>query len=107
MGDQHSKQPQPPPQSTSDKMFDNIFEFKMMAKQFAKESTKAAAQEKQLLTKVKNAIAKGDYEGAKTIATDCIRKKNEVKRSVISLSKPFYNRPSGYGGIDACRKHRK
>ena len=41
----------------------------MMAKQFAKESTKAAAQEKQLLTKVKNAIAKGDYEGAKTIAT--------------------------------------
>ena len=80
MGEKQSKQPQPPPQSTSDKMFDNIFEFKMMAKQFAKESTKAAAQEKQLLTKVKNAIAKGDYEGAKTIAADCIRKKNEVKR---------------------------
>ena len=87
MGDQHSKQPQPPPQSTSDKMFDNIFEFKMMAKQLAKESTKAAAQEKQLLTKVKNAIAKGDYEGAKTIATDCIRKKNEVKRYKVLSSK--------------------
>ena len=48
MGEKQSKQPQPPPQSTSDKMFDNIFEFKMMAKQFAKESTKDPKASKQI-----------------------------------------------------------
>ena len=70
-----------PPENPSDKMFDNIFEFKMMAKQFAKESKKAETAHKNLLTKVKDLIAKGDYEA------DAIRKKNEIKRYQVLSSK--------------------
>ena len=76
-----------PPENPSDKMFDNIFEFKMMAKQFAKESKKAETAHKNLLTKVKDLIAKGDYEHAKITAADAIRKKNEIKRYQVLSSK--------------------
>lgn len=76
-----------PEQSSEDKMFDTYFEFKMMAKSFAKESNKSANSEKQLILKVKNAIEKGDYEGAKVVAADCIRKKNEVQRYKVLASK--------------------
>ena len=76
-----------PPENPSDKMFDNIFEFKMMAKQFAKESKKAETAHKNLLTKVKDLIAKGDYEHAKITAADAIRKKNETKRYQVLSSK--------------------
>ena len=86
MGQEKAK-PKPPEQSPSDKMFDNIFEFKMMAKNFAKESKKAEAAHKNLLGKVKDLIAKGDYEKAKVVASDAIRKKNEIKRYQVLSSK--------------------
>ena len=68
MGNEHQKKNQGPPQpqqSASDKMFDNIFEFKMMSKQFGKEAKKSEANHKKLLNKVKDCIAKGNYEQAK------------------------------------------
>ena len=86
MGQEKAK-PRPPEQSASDKIFDNIFEFKMMAKNFAKESKKAETAHKNLLNKVKDLIAKGDYEKAKVVAADAIRKKNEIKRYQILSSK--------------------
>ena len=76
-----------PPENPSDKMFDTIFEFKMMAKQFSKESKKAETAHKNLLNKVKDLIAKGDYEHAKVAAADAIRKKNEIKRYQVLSSK--------------------
>ena len=76
-----------PPENPSDKMLDNIFEFKMMAKLFAKESETAETAHKNLLTKVKDLIAKGDYEHAKITAADAIRKKNEIKRYQVLSSK--------------------
>ena len=86
MGQEKAK-PKPPEQSASDKMFDNIFEFKMMAKNFAKESKKAETAHKSLLGKVKDLIAKGDYEKAKVVASDAIRKKNDIKRYQVLSSK--------------------
>ena len=68
-------------------MFDNIFEFKMMAKNFAKESKKAETAHKNLLGKVKDLIAKGDYEKAKVVASDAIRKKNDIKRYQVLSAK--------------------
>ena len=86
MGKEKAK-PKRPEESPSDKMFDNIFEFKMMAKNFAKESKKAETAHKNLLGKVKDLIAKGDYEKAKVVASDAIRKKNEIKRYQVLSSK--------------------
>ena len=81
------KKPQPPPQDPSDKIFDTMFEFKMMSKSMAKESTKAESQSKALVKKVKDCIAKGDYEQAKVAASDAIRQKNMVKRYRVLSSK--------------------
>ena len=80
MGNEQQKRPPPHPQDTSDKIFDTMFEFKMMSKSMAKESTKAESQSKALVKKVKDCIAKGDYEHAKLAASDAIRQKNMVKR---------------------------
>ena len=57
-----------------------MLEFKSMAKSMAKESTKTESQSKALVKKVKDYIAKGDYEQAKIAASDEIRQKNMVKR---------------------------
>ena len=38
---------------SDDQLFDKIIEFKMMAKQFSKESAKAAAKQKTLMGKIK------------------------------------------------------
>ena len=81
------KKPQPPPQDPSDKLFDTMFEFKMMSKQMARESKKAESQSKALVEKVKKCIAKGDYEQAKNAASDAIRQKNMVKRYRVLSSK--------------------
>ena len=86
MGNEEKK-PQPPPQDPSDKIFDTMFEFKSMAKSMAKESTKAESQSKALVKKVKDCIAKGDYEQAKVAASDAIRQKNMVKRYRVLSSK--------------------
>ena len=76
-----------PPENPSDKMFDNIFEFKMMAKQFAKESKKAENEYKKNLTKTKNLMEKGKYDQARVTAADAIRKKNEINRYQVLSSK--------------------
>ena len=81
------KKPQPPPQDPSDKIFDTMFEFKMMGKSMAKESKKSEVQSKNLIKKVKDCIAKGDYEQAKVAASDAIRQKNMVKRYRVLSSK--------------------
>ena len=74
------KQKNLPPQDPSDKLFDVMFEFKMTAKQMEKESKKAETQSKNLIKKVKDFIAKNDYEQAKVLASDAIRQKNMVTR---------------------------
>ena len=79
MGNKQEK-PKQPEQSASDKMFDMIFEFKMMAKEFDKNAKKSAIEEKNTKLKVKSAIEKNDMNAAKMYAQDAIRKKNETKR---------------------------
>ena len=87
MGNEQPKRPQPPPQDPSDKIFDTMFEFRMMAKSMSKESANAEKQSKSLVEKVKKCIAKGDYEQAKVAASDAIRQKNMVKRYRVLSSK--------------------
>ena len=86
MGNEKTK-PQKPPEDPSDKMFDTMFEFKMMGKQMAKEAKKSENQNKNLIKKVKDCIAKGDYEQAKVAASDAIRQKNQVRRYRVLSSK--------------------
>ena len=86
MGNENKK-PQPPPEDPSDKMFDTMFEFKMMGKSMAKEAKKSENQNKALIKKVKDCIAKGDYEQAKVAASDAIRQKNQVRRYRVLSSK--------------------
>ena len=86
MGNEKAK-PQRPPEDPSDKMFDTMFEFKMMGKQMAKEAKKSENQNKALIKKVKDCIAKGDYEQAKVAASDAIRQKNQVRRYRVLSSK--------------------
>ena len=86
MGNENKKHG-PPPQDPSDKMFDTMFEFKMMGKQMAKEAKKSENQNKALIKKVKDCIAKGDYEQAKVAASDAIRSKNQVRRYQVLSSK--------------------
>ena len=86
MGDKQSK-PQKPPEDPSDKIFDTMFEFKMMGKSMAKEAKKSEAQNKALIKKVKDCIAKGDYEQAKVAASDAIRSKNQMRRYRVLSSK--------------------
>ena len=86
MGDEPSK-PQQPQEDPADKIFDIMFEFKMMSKSMAKESKKAETQSKNLIKKVKDSIAKGDYEQAKLAANDAIRAKNNVHRYRVLSSK--------------------
>ncbi len=87
MGNEGHKKKGPPPQDPSDKMFDTMFEFKMMGKSMAKEAKKAENQNKNLIKKVKDCIAKGDYEQAKVAASDAIRQKNQVRRYRVLSSK--------------------
>ncbi len=82
--------PEPPKEEkklTDDEMFDKIFEFKMMAKQFAKESKKAENEHKKFILKTKSLIEKGNYEQARVAAADAIRKKNEINRYQVLSSK--------------------
>jgi charged multivesicular body protein 1 len=76
-----------PQQSPSDKMFDMIFEFRMMSKNLKKESDKAMNAEKQCILKVKDAIEKNLPENAKIHAGDAIRKKTEGRRYLLLSSK--------------------
>ncbi len=86
MGNKVEKKPEVK-QSPSDQMFDTIFEFKSVAKQMKKESTKAEAGERQAILRVKDAIEKNLPDQAKIHAADAIRKKNEARRYLILSSK--------------------
>ncbi len=79
MGNEQKK-PAKPEQSASDKMFDMIFEFKMMAKEFEKNARKSQNEENTVKMKVKQAMEKNDMKAAQMYAADAIRKKNEAKR---------------------------
>jgi len=81
------EQPKEEKKLSNDEMFDKIFEFKMMAKQFAKESKKAENEYKKNLTKTKNLMEKGKYDQARVTAADAIRKKNEINRYQVLSSK--------------------
>ena len=85
--DQNPEPPKEEKKLTDDEMFDKIFEFKMMAKQFAKESKKAENEHKKFLAKTKSLIEKGNYEQARVAAADAIRKKNEINRYQVLSSK--------------------
>jgi len=74
------KKPVKPEASASDKMFDMIFDFKMMAKEFEKNGRKSQNEEAQTKLKVKQAIEKNDMKAAQMYAADAIRKRNEAKR---------------------------
>ena len=87
MGNEGHKKKGPPPQDPSDKIFDTMFEFKLMGKQMAKEAKKSENQNKALIKRVKDCIAKGDYEQAKVAASDAIRSKNQVRRYQVLSSK--------------------
>ena len=84
-----NKQPEVPypKENASDKMFDMIFDFKMMVKEFKKESAKAENAEKAAILKVKEAIENNLGEAAKLHAADAIRKKNEARRYLVLSSK--------------------
>ena len=75
------EQPKEEKKLSNDEMFDKIFEFKLMAKQFAKESKKAENEYKKNLTKTKNLMEKGKYDQAREItkcnANKSINRKNE------------------------------
>jgi len=79
MGNEPQK-PVKPQESASDKMFDMIFEFKMMAKEFEKSARKSLNEETQVKMKVKQAIEKNDMRAAQMYAADAIRKRNESRR---------------------------
>jgi len=85
MGQEKSKPV--PVQSPSDKMFDMIFEFRMMSKNLKKESEKSMNAQKQCLLKVKDSIEKNLPETAKIHASDAIRKKTEAERYLTLSSK--------------------
>jgi charged multivesicular body protein 1 len=76
-----------PEKSASDKMFDMIFEFRMMSKSFKKESDKCNNAETHCILKVKDSIEKNMPETAKIHAADAIRKKTEAKRYLLLSSK--------------------
>jgi hypothetical protein len=79
MGNEPAKNSKPQ-ESASDKMFDMIFEFKMMAKEFEKIARKSQNEENQVKLKVKQAIEKNDMKAAQMYAADAIRKRNESKK---------------------------
>ena len=81
------KQPEAPKESPSDQMFDMIFEFKMISKEFKKSSLTAAKEEKESIMRVKNAKEKNLPEAARIHAADAIRKKNETKQYLMLSSK--------------------
>ncbi len=75
-----SQKPINPESSASDKIFNMIFDFKMMAKEFEKNSRKSQNEENLIKFKVKQAIEKNDMKVAQMYASDAIRKKNESRK---------------------------
>ncbi len=57
---------------------DDLINFKMTAKQMARSSRQCEKKEQENLSKLKNALAKKNVEGAKVYAQNAIRAKNEA-----------------------------
>lgn len=57
---------------------DNVFQLKFVSKQFARNATKAEKDAEREKLKVKQAIEKGNIDGARIYAQNVIRKKNEA-----------------------------
>ena len=72
---------------SDDQLFDKIIEFKMIAKQFSKESAKAAAKQKTLMGKIKTSIEKNNTEQAKSYAQEALRCKADAQRYKTLSSK--------------------
>ena len=79
MGNKQPKKQQPE-ETASDKLFETIWEFKMQARELAKQSKKSELEKDQKIKSVKLAIENNRPEAAKLAATDAIRKANEAKR---------------------------
>eukprot|EP01080_Neovahlkampfia_damariscottae_P006979 gene6979-11145_t len=62
---------------TSEDLQNSVFQLKFTAKQFERDSKKALKEEKVQKKKVKQAIEKGNMDGARIYAQNAIRKKNE------------------------------
>lgn len=82
MGNKVEKKPEPSP---SEKLFETIFEFRMQAKDLAKQARKSEKERDNMYEKVKKAISENKPEAAKLYAQDAIRKRNEaVKYEMLS-----------------------
>lgn len=64
----------------SDPLYDNIFAFKLQAKQMQREAEKAQARQKNNTEMVKKAIAKSDMFSAKQYGNEVIRAKKDVQK---------------------------
>ena len=64
----------------SDDLFDNIFEFKMMAKQMANEAQKAKKNKEKSMNKIKTALKKNNPSLAKQYAEEALRYKKDIAR---------------------------
>ncbi|GAX79761.1 hypothetical protein CEUSTIGMA_g7202.t1 [Chlamydomonas eustigma] len=60
-----------------DKLMEQVFNLKFMAKQLSKSAVKSEKEEKSEKLKIKKAMEKGNIEGAKIYAQNAIRKKSE------------------------------
>lgn len=63
---------------STDKLYDIQFQLKFTAKQFAKNSQRCEKEQKMEMQKCKQAMEKGNMEGARIYAENSIRKKNEA-----------------------------
>lgn len=80
-----NKETKPKQKSASDQLFETIFEFKMQAKELAKQGKRSEKERDQMYEKVKKAITDNKPEAAKLYAQDAIRKRNEaVKYEILS-----------------------
>lgn len=61
-----------------DKLFEQVFNLKFMAKQLSKSAVKAEKEEKTEKNKIKKAMEKGNMEGARIYSQNAIRKKQEA-----------------------------
>ena len=65
---------------SDDSLFDNIFEFKMMGKQMAKEAERAKKNQEKSMNKIKNALKKNNTTLAKQYAEEALRYKKDITR---------------------------
>ena len=65
---------------SNDSLFDNIFEFKFMGKQMAKEAERAKKNHEKSMNKIKTALQKNNTTLAKQYAEEALRYKKDITR---------------------------